>query len=254
MLSVRLYGQEKNTLHTILLECIVESKSKYENSIVWTQRRHEMYLNPNGLPDQYGDKNKSFYDNLPLSTISWGNIKKYERVFDLLEVSYCLQNDTIEVRIALSTVTRQRKNHLYFEVWFEDVDFYTYYFSCSNKQWERIPEYIYFDKNTHSFVCLQNDSISIYHKSPDMEKPSCFYGTYQCTNDTLCLSDNLLKDGMKPNEYLFVLDSTHRTLSVTPYYSTTNEVIPNNSTNKKKMMLGRRFKNTSCIKELKKVW
>lgn len=244
------FSKEKNTLQTILLECIEESKSKYENSIAWTQRGHEMYLNPNGLPDQSFNKNKEFYDNLPISTISWGNIKKYKRIFDLLEVSYCLQNDIIVVRIALSTVTRKGRNHLSFEVWFEDVDFYTYYFSCSNKQWERIPTYIYSDVITQSFVCLQNDSISIYYRSPNLDKSSCFYGTYRCSNDTLCLSDNLLNDGMKPDEYLFVLDSNHRTLSVTPYYSTTDEV----STNKKKMMLVRRFKNTSCIKELKKVW
>lgn len=111
----------------------------------------------------------------------------------------------------------------------------------------------YFDANTGSFVCIQNDSISIYYQSPSLEKPSCFYGTYQCSNDTLRLSDNLLKDGMKPNEYLFMLDSTHRTLTIIPHSSTINETTYFDHSNQKAMLLGRRFKNTSCFEELRGV-
>ncbi len=192
-LSFRFYGQEKNTLYSILLECIEESKRKYENSIAWTQLGHKMYLNPDGLPDPNARYNKSFYDNLPLSTVSWGNTKKYGKVFDVLEVYFSLQNDIIEVRIALATVTREGKKHYSHAIWFEDVDVYTYRYSCSNQQWERIPECIYSDVNTQSFVCIQNDSISIFLKEPLSDNASYFYGTYQRSNDTLYLSDNLLR-------------------------------------------------------------
>lgn len=244
------FSKEKNTLNAILLECIEESKSKYENSIIWTQIGHEMYLNSDGLPSQYDGYNKTFYDNLPLSTISWRSTKK--KVFDMMDVSFSLQNDYIEVRVALVTVSRKGKRFIH-EIWHEDVDFYTYHYSCSNQQWEKIPKYIYSEIITHSFVCLQNDSISIYYQSPSLEKPSCFYGTYQCPNDTLRLSDNLLKDGMKPNEYLFMLDSTHRTLTIIPHSSTINETTYIDHSNPKAMLLGRRFKNTSCFEELRRV-
>lgn len=193
ILFIRSYGQENNTLHTILLECIEESKSKYENSIAWTQEGHKMYLNPDGLPDPNAKYNKSFYDNLPLSTVSWRNIKKYGKVFDVLKVYYSLQNDIIKVRIALVTVTRKGKKHYSHAIWFEDVDVYTYRYSCSNQQWERMPECMYSDPNTQSFVCIQNDSISIVLKTPLSDNTVYFYGTYQRSNDTLYLSDNLLK-------------------------------------------------------------
>lgn len=136
LLSFRSYGQNMNTLNTLLLECINESKNKYENSIAWTQRGSRIYLNPEGLPNQFDSDNKAFYDSLPLSILSWKDCKKYGKKFDMLEVSYSLHNDVIIIKIALVTVTRKGR-HFTHAYWFEDIDQYTYIYSCLNQQWER---------------------------------------------------------------------------------------------------------------------
>lgn len=52
---------------------------------------------------------------------------------------------------------------------------------------------LYLDPTKNSFVNIQNDSISVYYQKNRSSNYSYFYGTYQYANDTLYLSDNLLK-------------------------------------------------------------
>lgn len=52
---------------------------------------------------------------------------------------------------------------------------------------------LYLDPTNNSFVNIQNDSISVYYQIFKTDNYSYFYGTYQYSNDTLYLSDNLLK-------------------------------------------------------------
>ncbi len=247
-------GQPSNQLHQFILESVchfVEEHNAFAKQINSDTIR---YIWSKGLPDYFP------YDSLPCAMFSASEMesnrsqkKEFKNFVKVAEIATTLYNNTIEVLVSVSNIKRLRRKHIQVART-EDFEYYYYEYNCETNNWERVIKCVYSDVITHSFVCLQNDSISIYYKSPNLDKSSYFYGVYRCSNDTLCLSDNLLKGGMKPNEYLFVLDSTHRTLTVTPYYSTTNVAIPKNSTNEKKMVLGRRFKNTSCIKELKKVW
>ncbi|MBQ3710744.1 MAG: hypothetical protein II887_08575 [Bacteroidales bacterium] len=52
---------------------------------------------------------------------------------------------------------------------------------------------LYLDPAQKTFVNIQNDSISVYYQKNRSSNYSYFYGTYQYANDTLYLSDNLLK-------------------------------------------------------------
>ena len=200
------------------------------------------------------------YDSLYLKTLSISSIennpkttkKALKRFVETMRVSYTLENNVIDIVISKCRIRRPRKGRVQIEVDGESASHYYYEYNCETSNWQRVIKCVYSDVITHSFVCLQNDSISVYYKSPNLDKTSCFYGTYQCPNDTLRLSENLLKDGMNPNDYLFVLDSTHRTLSIIPHPSIVNETTLNDPSNQKAILLGRRFKNTSCFGELKR--
>ena len=60
---------------------------------------------------------------------------------------------------------------------------------CSPKPIEKM----YVDAETQSFVCAQNDSLFIYHKTSDSYNSSYYYGAFKRVGDTLLLFDNLLK-------------------------------------------------------------
>lgn len=52
---------------------------------------------------------------------------------------------------------------------------------------------LYVDPTKKTLVNIQNDSISVYYQIFKTDNYSYFYGTYQYSNDTLYLSDNLLR-------------------------------------------------------------
>lgn len=252
-------GQTQNQLNHFLLES-VQDYIHFDNQFLNRIQRNDTieYL----CIDCLGGLPKNFpYDSLYLKTLSISpennpitTKKSLKRFVKTIRVSYSLEDNVIDIIISKCNIRRPRRSRMQIEVDGDSASHYYYEYNCETNRWEQVIKCIYSDVITKSFVCIQNDSISIYLNPPHLDKPSFFYGTYKCSNDTLFLHDNLLKNSMKPNEYLFVLDSAHQTLSIMPQPSTINDTTPNNPTNKRKMLLGHRFKNTSCFEELKKVW
>lgn len=252
-------GQSQNQLNTFLLESILDYNHDYNQFLNKTQRKDTIeYLCVDcidGLPYDFP------YDSLYLKTLSISSIennpkttkKALKRFVETMRVSYSLENNVIDIVISKCRIKRMRKGRMQMEVDGESASHYYYEYNCETSNWERVIKCVYSDIITQSFVCLQSDSISVYYKSPNLETSSLFYGTYRYSNDTLRLSDNLLNDGMKPDDYQFVLDSTRRTLSIMPSLSTIKDTTSNGPLDPKAMLLGRQFKNTSCFEELKKV-
>lgn len=61
--------------------------------------------------------------------------------------------------------------------------------SCSAQRLEGV----YFDKQSTSFACIKNDSIAIVYKRSEWDGPCYFYGTFNRTQDTIVLNENLLR-------------------------------------------------------------
>lgn len=249
-----LLAQPNNQLNQIILESVCSYVKDYNAYAKQINADTIRYIWSNGLPKNFPS------DSLPWNVFSLSKMemdrsqkREFKEFVTIAEVSTILKGNMIDVLVSVSMIRRLRKEHLQIART-EDHKYYYYEYNCETNKWEQVIKCIYSDVITKSFVCIQNDSISIYLNPPHLDKPSFFYGTYKCSNDTLFLHDNLLKNSMKPNEYLFVLDSAHQTLSIMPQPSTINDTTPNNPTNKRKMLLGHRFKNTSCFEELKKVW
>ena len=247
-----LSGQPSNQLNQFILESVCHFVIEHNTSAKQINSDTIRYVWSNGLPKYFP------CDSLPCEVFYIAKMegdrsqkKEFKHFVKVAEVTTTLNGNTIEVLVSVSKMRRLKKHHLEIAR-SEDCMYYYYDYNCETSKWERVIRCVYSDVITHSFVCLQNDSISVYYKSPNLDKTSCFYGTYQCPNDTLRLSENLLKDGMNPNDYLFVLDSTHRTLSIIPHPSIVNETTLNDPSNQKAILLGRRFKNTSCFGELKR--
>lgn len=124
-------------LNDMLIECIEDYRNKYESSPYLKSFGRKLYLCVDGLPDPHFGYNRTIYDHIPLEVISLHNLKGFEKEFDLLRVTYYLRDNTIEICVSVSTVTRKRKR-VEIALGAEDIESYTYRYSCLTQQWEKV--------------------------------------------------------------------------------------------------------------------
>lgn len=132
------YGQTENILYRMLVESIMKSKSKYDQYLYLRQEKHELFLCRDGLPNCYLNKNQSFYDSIGLKTFSWSDTKIIKKELKqgivVLEVSYAVIDNTINIQILTSTVKRKKKQ-IGYDCWSETIDQYIYEYSCETNEW-----------------------------------------------------------------------------------------------------------------------
>lgn len=132
------YGQTENLLNKMLIESIVKSKNKYEKYSYLRHEKHELFLCRDGLPNRFINDNQLFYDSIGLKTFSWSNTEIIENELkqgiDVLEVSYAVIDNKIDIRILTSTVKRKKK-HIGHDCWSETIDQYIYEYSCETNEW-----------------------------------------------------------------------------------------------------------------------
>ena len=124
-------------LNDMLIECIEDYRNKYESSPYLKSFGRKLYLCVDGLPDPHFGYNRTIYDRIPLEVISLHNLTGFEKEFDLLRVTYYLIDNTIEICVSMSTVTKKRKR-VKIALWAEDIKSYTYRYSCLTQQWEKV--------------------------------------------------------------------------------------------------------------------
>ena len=62
-------------------------------------------------------------------------------------------------------------------------------FSCAVQK----PRGLYYDEKSGCMACVHNDSIAIVYKRSEWDGPCYFYGTFNRTQDTIVLNENLLR-------------------------------------------------------------
>lgn len=194
MSLVSLLGQNDNMLNRMLGECIIKSKNKYESSPYLTNWDKPLLLCCDGLPNPYIGNSKLFYDIVGLQTMSWSNTKKYrkelKRGINVMEVSHGIVGNVLEIRVSMSTV-KQDGNNIKHEYWFEDVDKYIYEYFCESNEWRLVSAAKYYDHDSGSFASISQDSIAFVCQRQNNQY--FYYGCYRMENDTMILSENLIK-------------------------------------------------------------
>lgn len=131
----------ENQLVLMLQDCIKESKNNYESSPYIAHKNSPLLLCSDGLPINYAEQDKSFYESLGLETMSWYNTKMLQkriiRGIDVMEVHYYLKGNLFEVYIHFLTATKEN-NEISLAYWFESIDKYVYEYSCETNKWNLI--------------------------------------------------------------------------------------------------------------------
>lgn len=194
MSLVSSFGQDDNMLNRMLEECIIKSKNKYEKSPFLTNKDKPLLLCRDGLPNPYIGNSEPFYESVGLQTMSWNNTKKHRkelrRGINVMEVSHVIVGNVLEIRMSISTV-KQNGNNIEQWYWFEDVDKYIYEYSCESNEWRLVSADKYYDRDTGSFASISQDSIAVVFQRKNNEY--FYYGCYRMENDTMVLSENLIK-------------------------------------------------------------
>lgn len=191
------YSKQKqydNQLLRIFEECITKTKAKYDGFSEQTGRNMPLYLCRDGLPSPFLEQNKPFYESIGIENISLANSNKHQkelkRGIDVIEIRYYLKGNIVEIYTHLITVTKKNKE-LFLAYWFEDVDKYIYEYSCKSNEWRLVSADKYYDRDSGSFASISQDSIAVVFQRKNNEY--FYYGCYRMENDTMVLSENLIK-------------------------------------------------------------
>ena len=181
-------------LNRMLEECIIKSKNKYENSPFLTNKDKPLLLCCDGLPNPftYIENSKLFYEKIGIQTMSWSNTKKHRkelrRGINVMEVRCHINGNAVGINIHFLTATKE-KNKMFLA--YGDVDKYIYEYSCESNEWRLVSADMYYDRDSGSFASISQDSIAIVFQRQNNEY--YYYGCYRMENDTMVLSENLIK-------------------------------------------------------------